>query len=678
MVDSFPLLSLLFFSLTIQVWQLHGFGRVAMACHLMGTGIALAFCIMQLRKTTVSSGLKSTAYGLLLSIGALVIIAGGSDEEIVFQMFNPLQKKLYSILCYSIGMLALMQVFVILWNIRKVKIRKINWKGVVLPVLFLVFFVSVCARFFNLWPRWDSHSYFYSFGLIDLRNLFGMDNRTLDICGHLGAAFIFLNYFIKNLFHLSVLNTMYLSNIVVLVITYILVYRILRQTVKIKSVYSYALLAFAFVCIPYLFGTTLSINPEHLAMVGVLLFLLGARNKDYYICFLACYIMCNSRETCVPIAAVLIFIQLLYDVIDSRAETGKIYKINWAYYSLALSVGIFWLIDFTKTNWGASMGAEGQYFYDDGIIAFSVRISPMYIINQIKGIFLTNFTWLFVCMLLVAIAVLIFCGKNRMRMVLHNRLCTMLICGAVVSFIVELIFITHHNYRYYTVFVSFIDFLGIYGLVYITSRFKINHIINNALFAVLGIVMCAQCFITIDPVMLSSFPTITTGKGKIAYMPWHMNDLQGPEFLDNANYNFQIAAFDKAMDKVFASIEHDNSKVLIYDGYQWGVLGNTMNSIWGRGYEYLDPPSWGVWNEDGQYRMLSTDVEPEDIINPIPVNSIESVEEYMQQYDKLYYLEIPWGGSISFVENLMEQYPDLKLYRSIENYAWRMNLYQLK
>lgn len=259
---------------------------------------------------------------------------------------------------------------------------------------------------------------------------------------------------------------------------------------------------------------------------------------------------------------------------------------------------------------------------------------------------------------------------------IKNKFCMMMLCSIFMSLAVVCVFLTHHNYRYYTIVVCMLYMLALYCVIYTVSELNVKACIKSIPIIAIEIIMLAQCYVTIDPVMLAVFPSINTGRGQIAYMPWNMNNLSGPEFLDNANYNFQVLTFDKIMNKVYANIKLENSRVLIYDGYQWGTLGNTLNSIWGHGYEYRTPPSWGVWNEEGQYRELSYNPAPGSIINPIPVSDFQSVDENLGIYDTLYYLEIPWGDT--FVDKLKQHYPKMEIYKTIEYQTWSLNIYLIQ
>ena len=83
---------------------------------------------------------------------------------------------------------------------------------------------------------------------------------------------------------------------------------------------------------------------------------------------------------------------------------------------------------------------------------------------------------------------------------------------------------------------------------------------------------------------------------------------------------------------------------------------------------------WGVWNEDGEYRELSDN--PENIINPLPVNNYRSIEHYLQGTDTLYYLELPWGDKL--ISILKEKYSGMKLFKTVKYHGWILNVYVFK
>ncbi|MCM1237163.1 MAG: hypothetical protein NC489_44405, partial [Ruminococcus flavefaciens] len=145
----------------------------------------------------------------------------------------------------------------------------------------------------------------------------------------------------------------------------------------------------------------------------------------------------------------------------------------------------------------------------------------------------------------------------------------------------------------------------------------------------------------------------------------------GLQFLECASYNFQPAYFDQALDLVYAEMDLDKGKLLLYDGYQWGEGGSTLNSVWGYGYEYMDPPAWGAWNASGHYRELS--YNQENSINPIPIKTESEINYYLKEYEKVYYLELPWGDDL--IDKLKEQYSSMFNIKTIKHHGWVLNLY---
>lgn len=322
------------------------------------------------------------------------------------------------------------------------------------------------------------------------------------------------------------------------------------------------------------------------------------------------------------------------------------------------------------------MSTDFQSHYIDGTRMFKFGVSIQYIINQLKGIFLTNFTWLYSIIILITFLLVVRLNKkySMFKKLCGTKLYIMILIGMVVSVVEICLFLTHHNYRYYTLPILFIQLTAILGFSNIASKLTYNRFIKVLPISLIGVLLFIQCFTTIDPVMLSLFPTIDTGKSKIAVMPWNIDNLPDIQFLEGANYNFQIPYFDKALNIVYSDIEAEESKVLIYDGYQWGTTGNTLNSIWGYGYEYLTPPAWGVWNSHGKYRELS--YKNDNVINPIPIKKTSEVQKYLKKDKNVYYIELPWGDKL--IDSLRSKYKNMQVVKTVQYHGWVLKVYKMQ
>ena len=670
------LLSAAFFLFTLQIWQFHGFGRISIAFFLMGVILSVLYIIETIKYAVYGQLLYNSVLDMLFKASFLLIIFGSFSEILEY-----LGKMYFTIIYVPLIVLIVFHFVQLIkavpyHSIKKTCKKFLNQKDIYINFFFAIILLVIFLQFTNLWPRWDSAAYYISLEKLNATNIFQCGANGLIVCGHPASVYAILVLLIRVIPGISNLNSLYLLNLFIIFIDYLLINGIFRRLFIVKYNYFYFILAFVFICSPYILGNIANINPESICFTGLLLYIYGFTSENNYVCMVGCYTVCYSRETGVPVIAFLIFIQLIYELcsIKKRAKDYLLY--SGSYYIITLIIGCIWFFTYLQGNWGENMGMEWNHLYADGTPMYEFHISFLYILDQIKGILLTNFTWVyFLVILFSGILFTVNYKKKTLRKLLEKRTCITLFGGMLISSMVICLFLTHHNFRYYIPIILFIQLLGLWSIVYI-SRLINNYIIRYIPMLLIGVVMFIQCFTTIDPIMLSLFPTINTGNSKIATMPWKINNFPDIQFLECARYNLQPSYFDRALDIVYKEIlqEQEDSKILIYDGYQCGTEGNTLNSIWGYGYEYLEPPLWGVWNEDGEYRELSDN--PENIINPLPVNNYRSIEHYLQGTDTLYYLELPWGDKL--ISILKEKYSGMKLFKTVKYHGWILNVYVFK
>lgn len=667
----------------IQIWQFNGFGFISFSILLIGVFAGILCCVLATRKKIFGGEICCNIFiGFILGSFALIMLLNSFGEIEIY-----LGNLVFKIMCIFLSVMLAVYAFYLASVIGHLNAKKliskffkgVNWKNVLLVCVFFTFLLTVFMNFFNLWPRWDSFVYCKMWERISLVNLFQSKKDGMIIAGHPAGAYALLGFLFDAIFDMSSYNLFYLSNIFLLFIDYLIICQIFKKLCKNQSPYIYSVLSFTFILSPYILGMVTCNSPEPLGLTGIILFLWAYLSNNYYVCIISCYIVCNSRETGIPVMAVLIFIQLIYDICLTQKRREKIWSFSWldhwVFYISALMVGGTSFLNYLSVNWGKNAGIEFEnLYYNDGTKMFEITFSMEYICDELKGIFLTNFTWVYLIFIFVAC---FYATKDNKKKVLkkffNQPVYVMASIGMIVALVEMCLFLTHHNYRYYTATVLFIQILGLCGCVYICSKINSNVLVQNMPLIIFGILLFIHCnFSTIDPIMLAVFPTINTGNAKIAVMPWNINGLPEVQFLECARYNFQVPYFDKALDRLYSRIDAKHSKILLYDGYQWGTGGGTMNSIWGHGYEYYNPPMWGVWNSEGHYRELSYD--PDYIINPIPISDCTQITKYLQEYENLYYLELPWGDELITI--LKETCLGMELCETVEYHGWVLKLYK--
>lgn len=681
-ISSVQILSIFCMIFTILIWQVWGFHFLSLLVPLIEM-LATIFCtIMAIRLDIIGQFLNNMVIGFVLKGCSLIVLLNNLAE--IEQSIGNISAKIictfvsigfifYTIYCASIvAHLKIRRYLKSIW--------KMNWQNVFFVGLFLCIMMIIVSPFFHLWPRWDSFHYYFSWQKVSIRNLFQANPDGLIVCSHPANAYILWTFLFKTIPNITDVDVLYLSNIFLLFLDYLISYCIFKRIFKLKLDFIYPVFSFVFICSPYILGSVTGICPDYMEVTGLLLFLWGMLSSNYYACIIACYVACNTRETGIPIMAIMILIQLIYDVYKIKKENKKFCSIlwldKWIYYFSSFIIGVMSVVDIFASNWVANVkNVELERYYNDGTEMFSYGFSALYIWNQLKGLFLTNLTWIYVLIIIISLFVFIRYNKRYvLKSLLRNQLYITILGGVAVAVAELCIFITYHAYRYYSPVIMFLQILAISGFVNMSSKIRNNEFIKNVPIILLGGLLLIQCYTTIDPIMLSVFPTIITGNERLVVMSWHVNHVSDPQFIEPARYNFQIPYFDKALNVLYSKIDPNNSKVLLYDGYQWEseATGNTLNSIWGGGYEFLDPPSWGVWNSEGKYRELSHN--PDYIINPIPISDYTQVAQYSQEYENLYYLELPWGDELISV--LKENCLGMELCETIKYHGWVLKLYK--
>lgn len=666
--------------LTLQTCQLHGSGRLAIVvflCAVVVTGYASYLAAVRPEEKNV----RGNAILLFaLNVTAVLFLAANYDGLKKFFLVQNWLDASIVVFCVGLVLLALWQgafLFIFILKRSNFKMESLRIRKSILPKLLIaavfVLIFLVGFQFYDQWPRWDSAAYYVSCSQLDVVDVFFRGRDGLVVCGHPAGAYAILVMLAECIPGVNTLNALHLVTIFSISAIYLFSYIILEELIPPKNNVLIALMALGFICSTYALGAVPQINAELLCYAAMLLFLVGTIKNNHCLCLIGCYVACNSRETAVPIIVLFILIQFAYEF-KSYYSAGRVRwkRIAWAYYVAVFLVGITWLLLYRAIDWSAGMQNASMHFYEDGLQMFGFGLSPLYIINQLKGIFLTNFTWIYALVILLAAICFVSAHKKKsVRLLVENKLATMLCIGVIAAVVVMCIYVTHHNFRYYTQAALYIQLLGFAGFGYIASRFFAFTIAKIAPVLIVSCLMIAQCFTTIDPIMLRVFPSIDTGNARLTTMPWNIAGYPNNQFLECANYNFQTAFFDIALDKAYSEMDLTDSKVLLYDGYNWGKEGNTANSIIGYGYSSFE--LWSSWNDEKERRELTSNEEVS--VDPSPIATVLDAEGYVKKFQHVYYIELPWGDELA--EDLRTSQLNCELIDTVEYGGWVLNVYQL-
>lgn len=673
---------LTFLLLTIQIWQLRGYGRLSLYCFLIGI-----VCLCEASSTAIRFKQNLQLYFqrntiLLLfleSISLLFLIVNHS----VIEEGLGISSELF--LIFALAIVIVSQSVQLICTANKWKPSKAAMKeALLIGILCFIFGFVLNIECFNTWPRWDSYKYYWSFEHLSPLNIFSSLTDGLKICGHIGSSYILWSFLFMSIPGLSTLNALYLSNMMLEAIDLFLVYLIFKHLIQKESILRNAVFAIVCVCSPLVFGLVADINSELFMVTGVLLLLYAIFKGNGVLEVLATYAVCMAREPGALVAAAIIFVQLLFSCIHKiRCEKQET---HWSVYILCFSIGFTWLLQYMGGHWGS--GSNSYYVATwDGVELNQFAFSKIHIQDVLTGSMLSNFNWIYLVFVLFSLSIFLWrlAKKKYFSILISKPELWLLIVPLLVYVVTICAYVTWHVYRYFAISTVLLHILGLYGLYYTVENVWKKPSINCIFALIVGGLVLTQNFLSIDPVTRWMYSPIDIGNTVIVPMPAHVTSDVGLGFTDSA-YTRQVMYLEKALDKVYATVYEEgsvhNTKILCSDEYVSRILPDgrplvgSLCMIWGFGYTAgsFPPPRWGAWNSNGGYRYLSYDFD--DAIDPSYVLADTDLSDYLNNYEHVYYVKMPWGDTV--LKSLMERYSGTSLYQTIEYRGWVLEVYRIK
>ena len=524
----------------------------------------------------------------------------------------------------------------------------------------LVFLLMLNLGSFNTWPRWDNYAYFTELKRLDLHSLFTLS--SLRVANHATYAYSFLYIAINTAFDNPNFSA-YVLNFIFLLGGTLCFRSILGKLFPHWGQPQRFLATCIFAFSPYYLGQMTCINLEFYSAFALLLFLAGEANKMRVLQFIAAILLCFGKESSTVVLVFMMLGKLLANIIVNRPKVRKewIAALDLSFSLPVLSIGLLWLWDLLQHNWMSTNQAE--FLTVDGHLFNSFGFSPIYIWDTLKTLLCANFDW--VCIVICCAALILW----LIRRIFQRRIPELslsqvteepvtvlwfeLIGSFIGGIIMQLLFITYNNIRYNS---SLIPAIYLFTFTAIGVLFN-RQWIKNAVFCLLACALIVQCFFTIDPVMLSVLPRFKIGHGYIVSSENNVIGV-GAEFIDSAQYNWQIRDFDKAFDQLLSKIEYDttNTCVMISSEYETLTVGGVCSAIHlilGFGYPYyVSNPQNVVWDTANQRRELSDDTT--NLLNVFFISSPDEVEALGKQYQHAFYFRMPWEDQL-YSEQLSSQ-----------------------
>lgn len=674
------MLGLTLLLITVGLWQLMGAEKITFVIYMAGCFSLFCASLAAIRAGSAFSRCwKNTLFLLVLELVSGFYLYANAREVVAATGYHKMLILAGGLIAAVVAQVT--QLFLVRpkWTLSKARAVEI----LLVVALCVIFGFLLNIECFNTWTHWDNHDYFRAIEKLSAKNIFQSGSNGLIICGHSSVSYGLWSLLFKVFLGFSTVNGLYLSNMVLIAVDFVLLYLIFKILIPRKNVPHYVLFATTATVAPWIFGSVSGLNSEHLMLTGMLLLLYAVFRGNRVLSVFSIFVICGARETGVAVAAIIVFLELVYELAEHIKGREKLCATDLAYYAMCLFTGVLGLLQLVNSGY-VSESVNTQHRAIDGGPWNQFSFSWPHIRDTMREAFLGNFRWILSALILVAaVFFIVQCirKKNKLSKVVLNRAYVIVICALLVYIVEQCSFVTFNLPRYYTLPSTLLCILAICVLQYLTQYIKYGKFIGTCASVVLALLLLIQSYTTIDPLMAVIDLPMQTGKSIIAMIPQREINHVNPSFSDPAVYNRQEMYYLKAIDKAYAAIDtadngFQHTQILCSNEYV--IRKKTQFSlaqIWGYGYNLVDPPMYGHWNREGGYRYLSYE-PPEHSIDPAYVGADTDLTDILNSYEHVYYIEMPWWDTV--IGPLQERYPSTKLFDTIEYHGWVLNIYQIQ
>ena len=353
------------------------------------------------------------------------------------------------------------------------KLIKNNWELIVLIILVII--LSYDPNWYQF--KWDGYLYYLSIYDNSLTQM-----SELGLYGHLSLCFsTIVMLLIYCLGDAGI--ALQLGNICVLILGTVYFYRIVKYVFNNKTRLFYFLSTAVFAFSPYLIGTVNYYSLDYYMLCLFPIFVYYTITSNYYVATIAAFFFCFTKEPAIIIMAGYCIGMALIDLFQKRNVFTEA-----KYYLFALPLLCWLALFFMLGPWTA-----GNH---------SVGLNTVYVVEKLKVMYVLNFHWLFVSIILLG-TVYIFVNKRneKDKFVISIPIMT----GQLFFSVFSCVFMTVNHPRYNDVTAFSLVFLFVLVMSYIGEK------ITNVCMSCLLILMLISSFYTLDPITRAVFPNIHCG-----------------------------------------------------------------------------------------------------------------------------------------------------------------------
>lgn len=405
------------------------------------------------------------------------------------------------------------------------KIKECLRKHVMLLLLLLVS-LFLALEPFRLQFRWDGALYEQACRLMDIHSL-----SSLGAYGHLSQAYGSLYYLIWILtnhtgYAMTILNVvLYLGSIVGF---YLLTKQVKIEKQNILSIAATIMYAFS----PFLLGMVNYYSLDYMALCLFVWMVYSAYTGKWIFHFVVALCFTFTKEPSVVVYGAFCMGMVLVDFVKCRRQ-GFMLKIRYLFqqyhYYLMLLIGMLWLVMYLLI--GGWSGGVGEFSLDF-----------QYIIDKLKVLYILNFNWLMVLVIIIGVGVLLI---KRKRMAGLWEICFPISLSLFAYTIFSAMFKTVNHARYVATVPAMIYLLAFWMVVSVLKNWTVYF------YVIMSAVMLISSYKTIDPVSMLGFQSMDIGSEI-------MITTGTPAIGDAMIYNKQMLRQEYALDKAITyAIEKD-------------------------------------------------------------------------------------------------------------------------
>ena len=408
-------------------------------------------------------------------------------------------------------------------------------------------------------------------------------------------------------------------------------FNIFRVLFPKKKAYVCAVAAFIVSIQPMFLGLSTSMQMEYPLAVLFIFALCAFLTRKYILTIFWLVMLGTCKETGAMMAFSFLFFAIVFIIVGFVRKSGGIKealkKIKvWQYIAggvfLAVCIVLFIKILFMPA-WGGVRIIDVLKIGGDGRLNFQFESS--HFILKARQLFILNFSWLWVVILIVCLLVLAFVPAVKEKKQINSRAFLFILIQYAVYTGFLLFFLEAKGTRYNILS----DVLFLLIVMTMVMRVLDRWFAFVPVSVVIAGLALAETFVTIDPVTLAVFSRVNTGGMPMVWTAASKKEVPIVDINvgDFGYYNYQYTYMDKAVDRMFEEVD--------YQGW-FRILSSFNENIEDQfGYEEL------VWDSKLKQRTYMPTDEDERY-HTVKRLHYEAELEQWDLDDRCIYVELPW------------------------------------